>query len=164
MRGTTHRRFHRVVPQCSICRSMFRYRSRLGSDNRRKVARKKASIAEARAKIDNGRFNQVVAMPSSARGHERLHREAVDPKSLRPARLAIHERQHAEDFAASSRIASIALSAEPPDVITSSITTTRLPCAKFPSIRRPVPCVFASLRTEKASIGAPARMLAAAIA
>ena len=51
-------------------------------------------------------------------------------------------------------------SAEPPVVITSSITTTRSPSRYGPSISRPVPCCLASLRTVNARSGRPASALA----
>src|SRR5256714_260527 len=60
--------------------------------------------------------------------------------------------------------AAIASVAEWPVVITSSTTTTAAPGVKHPSIRCPVPCVFACLRTVKASSGRPCACAAAAMA
>jgi len=52
-----------------------------------------------------------------------------------------------------ARTASIALRAEPPVVIVSSITATWSPLRNGPSISLPVPCTFGSLRTVNARNG-----------
>ena len=66
----------------------------------------------------------------------------------------------------SARHRSMALSAEPPVVTTSSRTMTRLPSGMVlrPSIHCPVPCPLGSLRTMKASTGCPSRKLVRAMA
>jgi hypothetical protein len=58
----------------------------------------------------------------------------------------------------------MAFRADPPEVITSSTTTTAAPAVKFPSISRWVPCCLGSFRTVNASMTGPAAKLAAAMA